>query len=94
VVTKKVPHRYFIFTIPKILRRYFLYGRKLLSELRRCVWESLKVFLKEVIPEKDPIAGAGLFPLTHKALSPYTPPHLKASSYQPTRVPQKAGYWR
>jgi hypothetical protein len=45
-VIKAVPHRHLVMGIPKILRRYFLYDRKLLSELtgkdaadsfRRCV---------------------------------------------------------
>ena len=34
-VLKKIPHRHFIFSIPKILRRYFLYDRKLLAALSR-----------------------------------------------------------
>jgi hypothetical protein len=40
------------------LRRYFLYDRKLLADLSRSAWESLKVFLQEVVPENDPIPGA------------------------------------
>jgi hypothetical protein len=47
-VIKAVPHRYLIFSLPKMLRRYFLYDRKLLADLSRCVWETLKVFIKEV----------------------------------------------
>jgi len=43
-VLKKVPHRHFVFGIPKMLRRYFLYDRKLLACLSRCAWESLKGF--------------------------------------------------
>ena len=57
-VLKKVPHRHFVFSIPKILRRYFLYDRKLLADLSCCAWESLKIFLQEVVPENDPIPGA------------------------------------
>ena len=57
-VLKKIPHRHFVFSIPKILRRYFLYDRRLLHDLRRCAWESLKVFLQEVVHEKNPIPGA------------------------------------
>ena len=57
-VLKKVPHRHFVFGIPKILRRYFLYDRRMLHELSRCAWESLKIFLQEVVPEKNPIPGA------------------------------------
>lgn len=30
------PPRHVVFSVPKIIRRYFLYDRKLLSELRRC----------------------------------------------------------
>ena len=41
-----------------MLRRYFLYDRKLLADLSRCAWESLKVFLQEAVPENDPIPGA------------------------------------
>jgi len=57
-VLKKVPHRHFIFSIPKILRRYFLYDRKLLPALSRCAWESLKIFIQEAVPEKEPVPGA------------------------------------
>ncbi len=57
-VLKKVAHRHFVFTIPKILRRYFLYDRSLLSELSRCVWESLRMFLREAVPQGDAMPGA------------------------------------
>jgi len=43
-VVKAIPHRHVVLSIPKILRRYFLYDRKLLSELSRCGWEALKAF--------------------------------------------------
>ena len=52
-VLKAVPHRHFIFSIPKILRRYVLYDRRLLSELSRCAWDSLKVFFQTIVPEED-----------------------------------------
>jgi len=54
-VVKAVPHRHFIFSIPKILRRYFLYNRGLLSELSRCGWELLKAFFQEAVPVEDPV---------------------------------------
>ena len=57
-VLKKIPHRHFVFSIPKILRRYFLYDRKLLAALSRCAWESLKVFLQHSVSENEPIPGA------------------------------------
>ena len=37
-VIKAVRHRHFVFSIPKILGRYFLYDRNLLSEMNRCAW--------------------------------------------------------
>jgi len=55
---KAVPHRHFILSIPKILRRYFLYDRKLLSELSRYAWETLKAFFQETVPEEDAVLGA------------------------------------
>ena len=57
-VLKSVPHRHFVFSMPKFLRRYFLYDRKLLSGLSRCGWESLKEFVSEVVLEKDAVPGA------------------------------------
>ena len=57
-VLKGVPHRHFVFSIPKILRRYFPYDRKLLSDLSRCGWESLKKFFTVVVPEEDAVPGA------------------------------------
>ncbi|MBU1745768.1 MAG: hypothetical protein KJ649_12865 [Proteobacteria bacterium] len=45
----QIPHRHFVFSIPKILRRYFLYDRKLLADLSRSAWESLKAFLQDAV---------------------------------------------
>ena len=57
-VLKAVPHRQFVFSIPKILRRYFLYDRSLLSGLSRCGWESLKVFFQDAFYEEGAVPGA------------------------------------
>lgn len=59
-ILKAIPHRHFVFSIPKILRRYFLYDRKLLSDLSRCAWETLKEFFQEVVPEEDAVPGAAI----------------------------------
>ena len=45
-VVKAVPHRHVVFGIPKILRRHFLYNRKLLSGLSRCAWEAFNEYLQ------------------------------------------------
>jgi len=57
-VLKAVPHRHFVFSIPKILRKYFLYDRKLLTELSRCAWRVLNLFLMESVHQKAPMPGA------------------------------------
>jgi hypothetical protein len=45
-VLKKVPHRQWVFSIPKRLRIYFMFDRKLLAKLSRCAWKVLKKVLK------------------------------------------------
>jgi hypothetical protein len=44
-----VPHRQYVFSIPKIIRRYFLYDRKLLGMLANCATSSLTTFFKTVL---------------------------------------------
>jgi len=56
-VLKSVPHRHFVFSIPKILQRYFLYDRSLLSELSRFAWEALRVFFQETVSQKGAVPG-------------------------------------
>ncbi len=57
-VVKTVPHRHIVFTIPKILRRYFFYDRKLLSDFSRCGWKALKEFYTPIGRNKETIPGA------------------------------------
>ena len=45
-VLKQVLHRQWVFSIPKRLRRYFMYDRSLLSQLSRCAWKVLSFYLK------------------------------------------------
>ena len=73
-VLKKIPHRHFVFSIPKMLRRYFLYDRSLLSELSRCAWESLKIFLQEAVPEKNHLPGAVIAMQTFGDFLGFNPP--------------------
>ncbi len=57
-VVKKVPHRHVVFSIPKILRRYFLYDRSLLSDLSRCAWETLKTSYQFTSGKENATPGA------------------------------------
>ena len=48
-VLEEVSHRQFVFTIPKRLRIYFRYDRKLLGKLVKATWETVRdVFVEEV----------------------------------------------
>jgi hypothetical protein len=60
-VLKAVPHRYWVFSIPKRLRIYFLYDRKLLKKLSLCVWKVLSAYLKHAVPYEDGLEKLGAF---------------------------------
>jgi hypothetical protein len=50
-VLEGVPHQQYVLTIPKIIRLYFKYDRKLLGKLCLCAWETIKEFFRECLPE-------------------------------------------
>jgi hypothetical protein len=52
-----VPHRQYVFSIPKILRRFFLYDRKLLGKLSKCASRSLTEFLRVSLGKHEGIPG-------------------------------------
>ena len=56
-VVSKVPHRQWVFSIPKRLRIYFLYDRKLLGKLAKCAWKVLKEYLRKSVGNEDGIPG-------------------------------------
>ncbi len=56
-VVKAVPHRHIVFSIPKILRRCFLYDRKRLTDLSRCGWESLKAYFPSCSRHSQVVTG-------------------------------------
>jgi len=41
-----VPHRHMVFTIPKILRTYFRYDRKLINDLSRAAYKSVQKYVE------------------------------------------------
>ena len=57
-VLKAFPHRHFTFSIPKMLRRYFLYDRRILSDLSRSVWACLEEFFQTALPGTGVEPGA------------------------------------
>lgn len=56
-VLEKVPHRQYVFTIPKMLRIYFKYDRKLLTLLSLCAYETIREFFQAVVSDKDSVPG-------------------------------------
>ena len=59
-VLEPVPHRQYVCTLTKRLRVYFKYDRRLLGDLGRCGYESLKEFLQAVLPDSEATPGAVL----------------------------------
>jgi hypothetical protein len=57
-VLKQVPHRQWVFSIPKRLRIYFLYDRRLLARLSQCAWKVLSAYLKQGASLDDASPGA------------------------------------
>jgi hypothetical protein len=59
-VLKSVPHRQWVFSLPKRLRIYFLFNRKLLAKLSRCAWKVLGAYQKQVVPFDGSVPGAAI----------------------------------
>ena len=59
-VLKYVPHRQWVFSIPKRLRIYFMFDRKFLAKLSRCAWKVLNLYLTQAVPYDDAKAGAAI----------------------------------
>ena len=82
-VCESVPHRQFVFTMPKRFRRYFLFNRDLLRKLPRLAWACLQKVYQAVLGRTDvvpgmiaPSAGSGQACIqTHGRLSQWNP-HL------------------
>jgi len=55
-----LPHRQYVFSIPIILRKFFLFNRKLLSQLSTAAAESLRCFLRAVLGLPEGVLGAVL----------------------------------
>ncbi len=52
-VLEEVPHAMWVFTLPKMLRIYFLYHRELLGELSRTAYETVKELMMAAAFEDD-----------------------------------------
>ena len=52
-----VPHRQYVFSIPKILRPFFRYERSLLTRLSQCARDSMVSWFRTILGMKDGIPG-------------------------------------
>jgi len=52
--------RNWVFSIPKRLRIYFLYDRKLLAKLSVCAWKVMSAYLKSSISYDGAVPGASI----------------------------------
>ncbi len=59
-VLKKVPHRHWVFSIPKRLRIYFMYDRSLLGKPSKCAWNVASAYLKSAVPRDGAVPGASM----------------------------------
>jgi len=57
-VLHPVPHRQWVFSIPKRLRPYFLYDRSLLGKLSQYAWKVLSCYLANGVSMNNPMSGA------------------------------------
>lgn len=59
-VLETVPHRHAVFTLPKRLRPYFRYNRKLHQVLFKAAWESVHEMYQALMPDGIPAAVLAL----------------------------------
>jgi hypothetical protein len=56
-VLAPVPHRQYVFTVPKILRVYFRNGHRLLGKLSQCAYAAVKTAVQAVIKAQAAVPG-------------------------------------
>jgi len=76
-VLKDVFYKQWVFSIPKRLRIYFLYDRKLLAKLSKCAWNVITAYLKSTVPNDDAVPGASIAVQTYGDFLNFNP-HLHA----------------
>ncbi len=65
LINNNLKVRDWVFSIPKQLRIYLLYDRKLLAKLSKCAWSVIKAYLKSTVPFNDAVPGASIVVQTY-----------------------------
>ena len=76
-ICARVPHRQFVFTMPKRFRLYFRFNRELLRRLPRLAWETVLEVCRAVLERDDVVPGMAAAIQTHGQLSNWHP-HIHA----------------
>ena len=76
-VCAPVPHRQFVFTMPRNLRTYFRRDRHLLAALPRLAWDSVREVYAAVLGRTDRLPGMVAVPQTFGELAHWNP-HVHA----------------
>ena len=74
-----MPHRQFVFTVPKRFRLYFRFDRDLLRKLPRLAWVTVLEVCRAVLDRDDAVPGMVAGIQTHGQLSQWHP-HIHAPS--------------
>jgi hypothetical protein len=74
---RPVPHRHWVWSVPKMLRLHYLHHRKLLPKLCKCAWKALTLFLHESFERSDIFPGGILVPQTFGGMANWNP-HVHA----------------
>lgn len=75
-VLEPMTHRHYVFSIPKILRAYFRYNRKLLGRLSRCAYETVRGVMQTVTEDKTLAPGMIIAIQTFASRDIHWHPHL------------------
>ncbi|WP_022664024.1 IS91 family transposase [Desulfospira joergensenii] len=76
-VLKDLPHRQWVFSLPKRVRIYFMYHRKWLAKLSICAWKVMNAYLRSVVSDKTAVPGASIAVQTYGDFLNFHP-HLHA----------------
>ena len=76
-VLKEISHQQWVLSIPKRLRIYFLYDRKLLSKLSKCAWNVIRAYHKSATLDENATPGASIAVHTYGDFLNFNP-HIHA----------------
>jgi hypothetical protein len=76
-VLAAVPHHQWVFTVPKRLRLFFLYDRRLLGALSRCAWRTVRDLYRAGLEDRHVVPRMAVSIQTYGDLANWQP-HLHA----------------